>query len=117
MTVTLILFPVGIGRDLKVGCEWGTWLAIGAKNGTIRVAALLNVTGEKVENAQGRGSLVAEYVANDVTNIDYVQQVRKSGLRYNGYNLVLTEIRYTQFQKQFFFQQFNGQFLFFEVTT
>lgn len=81
-------------------------MAIGIKNGTIRVGALLNVTGEKVNNAQGRGSLVAKYVASDITNIDYAQQIQKSGVRYNGYNLVLTEIRYSSYTVLVFVNNF-----------
>lgn len=82
-----------IGRDLRPDCEYGTWLAIGENNGTIRVGALLNVSGDKCENPHGRGGLVADYVSNDTTNIDYANIVRNSGLKYNGFNLVLTEIR------------------------
>lgn len=49
---------------------------------------------------------MAKYVASDITNIDYAQQIQKSGVRYNGYNLVLTEIRYSSYTVLVFVNNF-----------
>lgn len=81
------------GRDMEPGREGGTWLAISAKDETFKFGALLNITGEnKNENALGRGNLVSDYVAGNLSNVDYSKQLSNHPKDYNGFSLVTIEI-------------------------
>lgn len=81
------------GRDLEPGREGGTWLAIGTRN-TIKVGALLNVTGEiKQKNCIGRGPIVTNYVTGDWSNEDYCRQLIDSDDIYNAFNFVSVEFK------------------------
>lgn len=82
------------GRDMEPGREGGTWLAIGAdtQSGTIRVGALLNVTGENKSNVTcGRGPIVADYVAGTVPNEEYSRRLLANDC-YGAFNFVSVEM-------------------------
>lgn len=82
------------GQDLEEGREGGTWLALSAKDGVIKLGALLNITGELThKNAKGRGSLVSEYVTGDTTNEEYCQNLVNTSELYNSFNLITIEIK------------------------
>lgn len=78
------------------GREGGMWLGVAAKatNGSRgRFGALLNVTGEdRKEGAEGRGFIVADYLAGDLNLQEYVGVLEKKG-PHNAFNLVTVEIR------------------------
>lgn len=81
------------GRDMEPGREGGTWLAIGNHGGRVRLAALLNLTGEPhTDRALGRGFLVNNYVSGDQTAAEYCEALLRNGLEYNGFNLLTVEI-------------------------
>lgn len=81
------------GRDMEIGREGGTWLAIGTGNDTFKMGALLNLTGEpKRINALGRGPIVSNYVGGNLTNLEYTNNLVNNDV-YNCFNLVSIEIK------------------------
>lgn len=72
------------GRDLQAG---GTWLGA-TRNG--RFAALTNYR-DPAQNQQlpSRGALVADFLTGNETPENYLARIAASGVRYNGYNLLL----------------------------
>ncbi|KAL9880461.1 transport and Golgi organization protein 2 isoform X4 [Glossina fuscipes] len=84
------------GIDLEPGREGGTWLAVSGKNGTFKVGALLNLTGEpKTRNSLGRGMIVTDYVSNfneDFNNSNYNCRLVEDCSKYNAFNFVSLEI-------------------------
>ncbi|XP_045454130.1 transport and Golgi organization protein 2 [Melitaea cinxia] len=78
------------GRDLQPGCKTGTWLAISTKYKKIGV--LLNLPGVKKENAISRGSIVADYVTNDLNLLDYVECIKEDANKYNDFVFVSVEL-------------------------
>jgi uncharacterized protein with NRDE domain len=77
------------GRDLKAG---GSWMGI-ANKGTARprFAAITNIRGcdERRAEAPSRGTLVADYLAGDMSAQQYVAMIAPASAAYNGFNLVL----------------------------
>lgn len=78
------------------GREGGMWLGVATKPtnaGKVRIGALLNVTGEdRKEGVQGRGFIVADYLAGDLNLVEYITVLEKKG-PHNAFNLVTVEIR------------------------
>jgi uncharacterized protein with NRDE domain len=72
------------GRDLQAG---GAWLGV-TRNG--RFAALTNYR-DPAQNQQlpSRGALVAGFLTGNETPENYLAHIAASGVRYNGYNLLL----------------------------
>ncbi|MDP3136967.1 MAG: NRDE family protein, partial [Burkholderiaceae bacterium] len=72
------------GRDLQAA---GTWLGV-TRHG--RFAALTNYR-DPAQNQQlpSRGALVAGFLAGNETPKNYLARIAASGVRYNGYNLLL----------------------------
>lgn len=72
------------GRDLQKG---GTWLGITRRG---RFAAITNYRdADRVrDNMVSRGNLVAEFLKTDITPPHYLNHLRDSADRYNGYNLL-----------------------------
>lgn len=84
------------GRDMEPGREGGTWLAISTKNNTFKFGALLNITGEtKVDNVLPRGDIVSNYIKSSISNAQYCQNFVESDKKFNFFNLITIEIRYT----------------------
>ena len=82
------------GRDLEPGREGGTWLAIGTKDGVTKFGAILNLTGEaRFPDASGRGFLINNYVASDLTNEEYCKSLLSTEEKFNAYNLVTIELK------------------------
>jgi len=73
------------GRDLKEG---GTWLGI-TKTG--KVAAITNFRDLQnlKDGVPSRGNLVSEFLHGGENPWEYIQNVRQSSDRYNGFNLIL----------------------------
>ena len=73
------------GRDLQGG---GTWLGITREG---RFAALTNVRapGERRPEAPTRGTLVANFLASDLSPADYLDQLAGDASAYNGFNLLV----------------------------
>jgi uncharacterized protein with NRDE domain len=73
------------GKDLKGG---GTWLGI-TKSG--RIAAITNYRdpASVVTDAPSRGWLVRDYLLGGDDPASYLKKVRKDGIRYNGFNLIV----------------------------
>lgn len=83
-----------LGRDLEAGREGGTWLAISAKGGVIKLGALLNVTGEmRNKHASGRGFLVSNYVAGNSSSEEYCRNLVNTSEQFNGFNLITIELK------------------------
>ncbi|CAH0549547.1 unnamed protein product [Brassicogethes aeneus] len=81
------------GRDMEPGREGGMWLGINSKKGgKFKFSALLNITGEKLENACGRGVLVKEFLEKDFSSNEYVDMLQHETKAFNGYNLVALEL-------------------------
>jgi uncharacterized protein with NRDE domain len=99
---------------METGREFGTWLAINVNcpEKTIKVGALLNVTGEKLRpDAKGslnsdtksaynaihhsfftaRGPIVADYVNGDLDNRTYSSQLLATD-HFNVFNLITVEM-------------------------
>jgi uncharacterized protein with NRDE domain len=72
------------GRDLEAG---GTWLGV-AGNG--RLAALTNYYGpdEYAADKLSRGWLITDFLKSDLSPAGYLEQLRRTGDRYNGFGLV-----------------------------
>ncbi|MFL9925990.1 NRDE family protein [Herbaspirillum lusitanum] len=73
------------GRDLQGG---GTWLGV-TRDG--RFAALTNVRSpsDRRMDAPTRGSLVADYLAGDMSPADYIAAIAPHSDRFNGFNLLV----------------------------
>jgi uncharacterized protein with NRDE domain len=72
------------GRDLEAG---GTWLGV-ARNG--RLAALTNYYGpdEYAVDKLSRGWLITDFLKSDLSPVGYLEHLRRTGDRYNGFGLV-----------------------------
>lgn len=75
------------GRDLVGG---GTWLGV---TKTFKFAAITNYRDPSAvkKNAPSRGSLVRNFLAGKASPETYLEHVRKTGHRYNGFNLLIGE--------------------------
>lgn len=68
----------------------GTWLAVSKKG---RIANLLNVhTISLKEGAHSRGRLVADFVKQDETTLQYCEKLSKEANEYNEFHLLLFDI-------------------------
>lgn len=78
------------GLDLENGKEGGTWLGV-TKMG--KLAAITNyLEGKLNPDAQGRGSLVSNYLMDrDLDSVSYLKKVSTEGHLYNGFNLLTAE--------------------------
>lgn len=81
------------GRDLQAG---GSWMGItqpqpGGDGGPSRFAAITNIRApaEHKDDAPSRGQLVSNFLAGNMTPQEYVEAIRPTADRYNGFNLVL----------------------------
>ncbi|SDS51226.1 Uncharacterized conserved protein, contains NRDE domain [Pseudomonas asplenii] len=72
------------GRDLEAG---GTWLGVGAHR---RFAALTNIRNPHQPPARrSRGELVARFLGEDRSIVDYLQDIAARSPEYAGFNLLL----------------------------
>lgn len=73
------------GRDLKSG---GTWLGISLSG---QFAAITNFRDPLsiIENAPSRGLLVSNFLSGNQSPRDYLEHINTSGLKYNGFNLLV----------------------------
>jgi uncharacterized protein with NRDE domain len=73
------------GRDLKEG---GTWLGISRPG---RLSALTNYRdpAHQLPQAPSRGLLISGFLTGDAPPSDYLEQLQKTALRYNGFNLLV----------------------------
>jgi uncharacterized protein with NRDE domain len=73
------------GRDLRGG---GTWLGV-TRGG--RFAALTNIRDpfDRRENAPSRGALAANFLAGSGSPQEYVDQLARNAVAYNGFNLLV----------------------------
>lgn len=79
---------------MEPGRELGTWLAIGNHGGIVKLAALLNITGEPHSaHALGRGFLINDYLKSDLTSAEYADRLVQSQKEYNSFVLLTVEIR------------------------
>jgi uncharacterized protein with NRDE domain len=76
------------GRDLK--CN-GTWLGV-TKTGRIAAATNFREPQPHLAKAPSRGSLVSDYLMGRTAAQVYLKQVKKIGLRYNGFNLIAGDL-------------------------
>lgn len=72
------------GRDLRAD---GTWLGITTSG---RIAAITNYRDlDSVrENAPSRGALVSRFLRGKVSPLDYLDELKRNGCDYNGFNLI-----------------------------
>uniref|UniRef100_A0A182NDW9 Transport and golgi organization 2 n=1 Tax=Anopheles dirus TaxID=7168 RepID=A0A182NDW9_9DIPT len=89
------------GRDMEPGREGGTWLAIGNHPaGCIKLGALLNVTGEnKVNVTNGRGPIVANFLAGELTSRQYSETLLAQD-NFGAFNFVSIELDATTGQNK-----------------
>ncbi|KAL1501965.1 hypothetical protein ABEB36_007186 [Hypothenemus hampei] len=88
------------GRDMEPGREGGSWLGFVSKpsvnNGKSSMhcfSCLTNISShEKVENPTGRGGLVINYLESSMNFPDYIQNLKKQALVFNGFNLIAVEL-------------------------
>jgi uncharacterized protein with NRDE domain len=80
---------IAAGRDLK---RMGTWLGISRQG---RLAAVTNYreAGVQRPEAQSRGHLVTDFLATRATPPDYLHRLRANGHLYNGFNLIVGDVR------------------------
>ena len=88
------------GRDLESAdpAQQGTWLGINRQG---RVAAITNFREMDFHETPGlhsRGELTANYLRDNTTLNDYVEQVHAAKHRYKGYNLLLWEAGQLRYQ-------------------
>ncbi len=76
------------GRDLKAG---GTWLGI-TKQG--RFSAITNYRDMRInkENAPSRGNLTTNFLTGEFSAKEYLDRLKQSANKYNGYNLIFGDI-------------------------
>jgi len=76
------------GRDLQFG---GTWLGVTT---TGRLAVITNYRDPKwqVPNPLSRGMLVAEYLTGELPPANFLQYLKNSGHRYDGFNLLFGDL-------------------------
>lgn len=76
------------GRDLQFG---GTWLGVTT---TGRLAALTNYRDQKwqVPNPLSRGMLVAEFLTGEAPPAEFLEYLKNSGERYQGFNLLFGDL-------------------------
>ncbi|XP_016321601.1 transport and Golgi organization protein 2 homolog [Sinocyclocheilus anshuiensis] len=81
------------GLDLEQGKEGGSWLGI-SKRG--KLAALTNyLDAWQNPDAQGRGSLVSNYLMDNLDSFAYLRKVSSEAHLYNGFNLLTADFRNT----------------------
>lgn len=80
---------------MENGREGGTWLGVSAKDDIVKLGALLNLPGERklIDNAAGRGPIVANYLRGPINNFDYSDSLLRSKNDYNAFNFVSIEFR------------------------
>ncbi|XP_050503247.1 transport and Golgi organization protein 2 isoform X2 [Diabrotica virgifera virgifera] len=84
------------GKDMEPGREGGTWLSLRTKdqdNGKAKITylgVLLNITGAKVDNASGRGTIITDYLMTKKNFLEYTELLDQT--LYNGYNFVTVEL-------------------------
>lgn len=80
---------------MEEGKEGGAWLGVSAKGQTIKLGALLNLTGEKktVAIPAGRGPIVANYLVGQENIFDYSDSLFRSKVQYNAFNFVSVELK------------------------
>ncbi|XP_042610933.1 transport and Golgi organization protein 2 homolog [Cyprinus carpio] len=79
------------GLDLEEGKEGGSWLGI-SKRG--KLAALTNyLDARQNPDAQGRGSLVSNYLMDNLDSFAYLRKVSSEAHSYNGFNLLTADFR------------------------
>ncbi|KAK7080908.1 Transport and Golgi organization protein 2 [Halocaridina rubra] len=79
------------GMDVEKGREGGTWLGI-TKTG--KIGCLLNIFQPKdsfSKDGAGRGFLVVNYLLENISGIEYGENIAKAGVYYNPYHLVVLE--------------------------
>ncbi|XP_018572858.1 transport and Golgi organization protein 2 isoform X2 [Anoplophora glabripennis] len=83
-------------KDMEPGREGGMWFGFAIKdleNGKGKkycIAALLNVTGEKIEHGDGRGRIVKDYLTTNLSFDQYVKTLEE--VNFSGFNFVGIEI-------------------------
>lgn len=72
------------GRDFKAG---GTWLAF---NESGKFAAITNqpFTDHSTMEPSSRGALITDYLTNDMSTLEYAEQLRQHRFNYEGYQLL-----------------------------
>lgn len=87
------------GRDMEPGREGGTWLAIGNHpEGSIKLGALLNVTGENKANVtNGRGPIVANFLTGEMPSRKYSEALLAQD-NFGAFNFVSIELDATNAQ-------------------
>ncbi|XP_022182250.1 transport and Golgi organization protein 2 homolog isoform X2 [Myzus persicae] len=74
------------GRDLMSSNEGGTWLALNIRG---KLATLLNVFElDKIPNAKSRGQLVKNFVKDNSSALEYLQELQGSQDLYNGFKMI-----------------------------
>lgn len=65
-----------------------------SRENTVRVGALLNVTGEpRNSGAAGRGFIVTDYLKNSqISTKQYLEQLQSEGKKHNAFNFVAVEV-------------------------
>lgn len=77
------------GRDLQAG---GTWMGVSHSGQCAsRFAALTNVRApsEFRPDAPSRGHLVSNYLTSDMSPQQYIEEIGKSAVEFNGFNLLV----------------------------
>ena len=72
------------GKDLKGG---GTWMGI-ALSGRLAAVTNFREPGEQKPDVFSRGSLVLDFLKQEVSPRKYLEKVRSQAHRYNGFNLL-----------------------------
>nr|XP_057927462.1 transport and Golgi organization protein 2 homolog isoform X1 [Doryrhamphus excisus] len=83
------------GLDLECGKEGGSWLGI---NKSGKLAAVTNyLEGRPNPDAQGRGSLVSNYLVDkELDSYSYLKKISTESHLYNGFNLLTAEFKAKQ---------------------
>ncbi|XP_054630066.1 transport and Golgi organization protein 2 homolog isoform X2 [Dunckerocampus dactyliophorus] len=83
------------GVDLEYGKEGGSWLGI---NKSGKLAAITNyLEGRPNTDAQGRGSLVSNYLVDkELDSYSYLKKISTESHLYNGFNLLTAEFKAKQ---------------------
>ncbi|KAL4223792.1 Transport and Golgi organization protein 2 [Mactra antiquata] len=78
------------GADLVPGRENGTWLGISTDG---KIAVLLNIFGLHRHAVKGRGSLVRDFLTQDISAEEYTQKISESARQYKPFHLFTVDLR------------------------
>ncbi|RWS16938.1 hypothetical protein B4U79_05765, partial [Dinothrombium tinctorium] len=94
-------------QDMETNREGGTWIAVNTESG--KIAVLLNILQRDAElNKRPRGLLVPDYLKNDASPQNHLENIAQIADKYNGFVLVCIQMNPSNLFEVCFFS--NGYY-------